>query len=386
MASRDESSQQPCESDIELFMNNHTLDSYFQNIVQGACGLLGVPMCAISFIDENRTLFKAHVGFQSLTSGVNTSDTLCYQYIVSNKTPLSVFEIPDTSHAPNLIQNVFVKGPPYIKFYAGTPICFGEEQKPIGTLCVADTSPRSLNDVERNVLKCMGKQAEGLLETLKLQVNLQVQEKTNREQLEELDFQKKVIIDLCDTMRYVTHQNAVVLDYLKSTSDSSKAPFFDNVTSRLSALTSMGQNSMDAISRCDGDCSEISVKETIDMVAFLRDLSDTCSDLARDVPSCSVHSDFSKVQNAMVKMDTERVTNVVIHLLYSAIRKGQRETIKLSWSINSNDELDLFIVPSLHLEQHPMSTVRSVINKLGWKMEHGEHGLRIRFTFTFVLD
>jgi diguanylate cyclase (GGDEF)-like protein len=59
--------------------------------------------------------------------------------------------------------NPLVLGDPHIRFYAGMPVCAGNEV-PVGTLCVIDTVPRSLSAEQAKALTILGQQVQTRLQ------------------------------------------------------------------------------------------------------------------------------------------------------------------------------------------------------------------------------
>src|SRR6202012_4630905 len=75
---------------------------------------------------------------------------LCY-HAIQQDNPLIV---SDTLHDPRFVENPFVCGKPFIRFYAGAQLKFNGAI--VGTLCVMDTKPRVFDDEALGMLVDLG--------------------------------------------------------------------------------------------------------------------------------------------------------------------------------------------------------------------------------------
>lgn len=96
-----------------------------------------VPMSTLTLIDGHRQWFKAAEGMENRETA--RGPALC-NYAIAQHDPLV---IPDTLRDPRLTDNVFVRGKPFIRFYAGVQLRISGAT--IGTLCAMDTSPREFD-------------------------------------------------------------------------------------------------------------------------------------------------------------------------------------------------------------------------------------------------
>lgn len=126
-------------------------------LVQLAATICGTPIALLSLVDSSRQWFKARLGvdvmetprdFSFCTYAIQTSD---------------VFIVPDAVEDPRFVRNALVVGEPHIRFYAAAPLTTPEGLN-IGTLCVIDSRPRDLDDVQRGALKALAHQAMVQLE------------------------------------------------------------------------------------------------------------------------------------------------------------------------------------------------------------------------------
>lgn len=144
--------------DYEILDTDREKD--FDDIVTLAAAICEAPMSLISFIDEHRQWFKAETGVEMRESPLRHS--ICAHAIVTG----SFLEIPDTRKDLRTADNPLVCGYPRVRFYAGVPL-FTEDGLPLGTLCVLDTRPRSLNALQRDTIRVLARQVMVQLEMRK---------------------------------------------------------------------------------------------------------------------------------------------------------------------------------------------------------------------------
>ena len=74
-----------------------------------------------------------------------------------------LMEVSDTQRDPRFYNNPLVVQDPHIRFYAGHPLTTSSHHS-VGTLCVIDQQPRSLNEVQRTALRVLAQQVVHHLE------------------------------------------------------------------------------------------------------------------------------------------------------------------------------------------------------------------------------
>lgn len=111
----------------------------FERIVRLAMEIFEVPIAYLALIDADRQWLKAKCGISRSQTG--REESFCGHTILGTG-PLVV---PDTLEDPRFRDNPLVVGDPGIRFYAGHPLA-GPAGFNVGTLCIADTRPRSLSD------------------------------------------------------------------------------------------------------------------------------------------------------------------------------------------------------------------------------------------------
>jgi GAF domain-containing protein len=120
----------------------------FDRIVEFAAEQLEMPIVLLSLVDANRQWFKSRVGLDACETDRRSS--FCAHAIHSDE----VLIVPDTLHDPRFSDNPLVTGAPFIRFYAGAPL----QTQPglrVGTLCLIDSRPRSLDATDLAILRSL---------------------------------------------------------------------------------------------------------------------------------------------------------------------------------------------------------------------------------------
>lgn len=117
----------------------------FSRITRMARQVFGVPMAAVSLIDRDCQWFKQNDGLD-LAGTVPREQTICRATIA--RMYMNVDEpaliIEDARQEPDFCELPAIKAEGGVRFYAGYPL-FGPGGHPVGTFCIYDTKPRSLD-------------------------------------------------------------------------------------------------------------------------------------------------------------------------------------------------------------------------------------------------
>lgn len=139
------------ESDRLLALENTDLldtppEERFDRLTRMAKLAFGVPVALVSLVDEKRQWFKSCQGLDARQTSRDIS--FCGHAILSDQ----LFTIEDTHSDSRFFDNPLVTSPPHIRFYAGAPLRDQEGYR-LGTLCIIDTRPRSLDSAQNELLK-----------------------------------------------------------------------------------------------------------------------------------------------------------------------------------------------------------------------------------------
>jgi phosphoribosyl 1,2-cyclic phosphodiesterase/CheY-like chemotaxis protein len=110
----------------------------FDRITRLASALFDAPIALVSLVDEDRQWFKSCYG---VSMKETPRDAAFCSHVVYDREPMIV---PDTFLDTRFADNPLVVNEPRIRFYAGCPLIL-DDGACIGSLCVIDTRPRSLD-------------------------------------------------------------------------------------------------------------------------------------------------------------------------------------------------------------------------------------------------
>ena len=142
----------------------HILDTEpeenFDELTELAAIICNTPVATITLIDEKREWYKSKVGVTDEEAARDIS--FCAHTILLD----DILIVPDTLEDERFFDNPFVLEDPPLRFYAGVSL-----QTPgghhIGTLCVIDHIPRTLDETQQQALKTLANQVVMQLELRK---------------------------------------------------------------------------------------------------------------------------------------------------------------------------------------------------------------------------
>jgi signal transduction histidine kinase/CheY-like chemotaxis protein len=143
----------------------------FEEITRLAADYCDTPIALVSLIDESRQWFKSHYGLEA--SETHRDQAFCSHVILGQETMV----VNDTLKDERFVDNGLVTNPPYIRFYAGTPLTTPDDYN-IGTLCVIDKKARTLNEKQKFALEIM---ARIVMKELELRKSLNEQTKIEKQ-------------------------------------------------------------------------------------------------------------------------------------------------------------------------------------------------------------
>lgn len=129
----------------------------FDRIGRIAAAAFSAPTAFISFLGADRQWIKTTDG-QLLHEGP-IENSICVHTVQSG----DVLVVEDTGCDGRFVNNPYVCGEPFVRFYAGAPL-MSHNRIPIGTLCVVDRKPRRFHANQRQILSDLAALAMSQLE------------------------------------------------------------------------------------------------------------------------------------------------------------------------------------------------------------------------------
>jgi diguanylate cyclase (GGDEF)-like protein len=133
-------------------------DARFDSFVRLAADFYDVPIAMVSLVDADRQWFKAVRGLD--VRQTPREHAFCSHAILD---PDSVMVVEDALLDQRFAANPLVRGDPGIRFYAGAVVRSNTGQ-PLGTLCIIDRQPRTLDEAGRRRLQDLAGGVSALLD------------------------------------------------------------------------------------------------------------------------------------------------------------------------------------------------------------------------------
>ncbi len=143
-------------------------DGYFDEITSLATKIFNVPIAIITLVDTHRIWFKSSYGLDA--EEIPRSPGLCSSAILSP----DIYIVEDARNDPRTLSNPLVAGILGLQFYAAAPLRSSDGYN-LGTVCLIDKEPRSLNAQESSILRQLSRIVMSQFE-LKLQARLMIKE------------------------------------------------------------------------------------------------------------------------------------------------------------------------------------------------------------------
>jgi len=130
----------------------------YDDLVRIASAICGTPMALVSLIDRERQWFKANRGLDAAETPRDVS--FCGHALHQ---PDNLFIVQDALTDARFVDNPLVTGDPNIRFYAGAPLVTPGGLA-VGTLCVIDREPRTLEPFQVEAMQGLSRQVVALME------------------------------------------------------------------------------------------------------------------------------------------------------------------------------------------------------------------------------
>ncbi len=286
----------------------------YNNLTAIASQICGTPIALISLVDDKRQWFKSHHGLDATETPKEYA--FCAHAI---NYPNKDFIIEDAREDERFHDNPLVVGDPEVIFYAGIPLK-GENDLPLGTLCVIDHKPRQLNDQQKKSLRALSEQVMNLMKLRKKQNQLE-------KALSELNGKNK---ELQNFAHITAHDLKSPLNTISNLIHIVRTDHSNQIPPDGLAILEMVQSSSDHLKGLINSLLEYSKnvhsvkqeKTTVNLLA----LKNTLEELVTSRVNCSItlKSPLEEIQTNATALE-----QILINLTSNAIKYNEKDEIKI---------------------------------------------------------
>ncbi len=310
----------------------------YDDIALLSAQICNMPMSTVAFIDESRKWHKAKFGLDK--DYVPRDFSICSHTICGSE-----MLIVEDTHQHDVFKHIgIVNNPPFVRFYAGVPL-INSNGYALGTLCVVDTKPNSLNDEQVHALQALARQTIALLElrkSLLISQQLQQQVRLHNSKLESLSqtdeltklYNRRVLDrelsrELKRSQRYGGEFSLLMIDIdnFKKLNDTYGHSVGDVALINIAQLLIRESRDTDFCIRFGGDEFIILMSNTSAQQA-----ENIANRIRTSVDDCAEHLSFLTLSIGIAHVDNFNVTErLIIELadkgLYQAKREGRNKAV-----------------------------------------------------------
>lgn len=369
----------------------------FDNLTAIASVICNIPISLITLLDNDRQWFKSHHGLA--TTETPRDHAFCAHAIHDAD---NVFIVQDAREDNRFHDNPLVTGDPNVIFYAGVPLT-NSLGLPLGTLCVIDNKPNTLNEIQLNALKSLADQVMNLLELRKNKEFLQ-------QAMSELEESNKEL----ERFAYIAaHDLKSPLNNISSLSNFLKEEYAPKIDEEGQALIGYIQTSSDQLRGLIDGMLEYSKSTKM--------IQDTKSEINLEKLKDNLISLFSFENKFVVHLNSTQKTilanktaieQILINLASNAIKYSDKDITEIDLTISEDETQYHFIFkdngPGIAAENHDkifqifetlsnedkfgqkgngigLATVKKLVESLGGEI-HIESELGKSASFIFTID
>ncbi|CAM4135829.1 GAF domain-containing sensor histidine kinase [Gillisia limnaea] len=314
----------------ELQLLHTDPEENYDDITKLASYICNVPVSLITLIGKEQQWFKSKVGTD--LNSAPRAISHCSHAILN---PKELMEVKDTREDLRFENNPYTVADPKILFYAGMPLK-SFNGNAIGTLCVLDTKPNSLNDDQKSALKALARQVENLFELRRHNLKLENVTKVLKEKNSQLK-------DFAGT---VSHDMKMPLANMILTADMIKAKYADKFDEDgIKYLNYLKQSSFKLSSYITGILQHYesdSLTESIIEEEFdIHDLLEEIIDLLNIDYECIINL---PEENLMMNCNRIALEQIILNLVSNSLKYNKTEEIVIDIECRKDHEFYHFTV------------------------------------------
>ena len=287
----------------------------FDSITRLAASICETPISLISLIDEDRQWFKSKVGMEERET--HRSASFCAHAILE---PDNIFLVKDAKRDERFKENPLVLGAPKIQFYMGVPLV-DKDGLALGTLCIIDRKPHTLNENQVQLLKVLSKQVMRLIE-------LRYQNRKLTELAEQLDEKNEELHQFAITLSHDIKSPIVgiqmLIQLLKNKSsfdpESKEMEYMSLLETTIEGLQGLVSEVLNYYRLAENEQEEF---DTIEIESFVKEIAGL--QLGEDAGLVEIETDIDKLR---VKPVTLKI--ILSNLIDNAYRYNTNEDLIIS--------------------------------------------------------
>ncbi|RUA31079.1 MAG: sensor histidine kinase [Bacteroidetes bacterium] len=302
----------------------------FDELVELASLICGVPISLVTLIDANRQWFKSKKGISDNSTHRDVS--FCGHAINGD----DIFIIENAVADERFFDNPLVTADPNIRFYAGMPLK-SENGYNLGTLCVIDSKPKKINEDQVRALKILSGQASKLIELRDKKNELEI----NNQKLESLNQLNNRITSIIshdlkgpiNSLRAYLNSN-----YIDADSPEDLSQLFPLVKNNLNSLNELVENLLEwSRSTNDVNFIQVKIKDLVIEVCYLFEGNAIEKNIELN---CELKDDF------MVEADISMLRFIMRNLINNALKFTENGAVKVEAEKISPNKVKIKVIDS----------------------------------------